>query len=82
MKPVGNRAIARIIKEEKKTESGLILSEESAQKEQNLVKAEILSSNVADVNVGDIVYYSRFTGSPFGRDMIVLDARDILVKEV
>lgn len=82
MKPVGNRVIAEKITE-MKTASGLVIPMGEAQDQVtgDVRKAKVVSSNSPEVQVGDLILYSRFVGTPFGDNLIVLDAKDILAVE-
>ena len=47
------------------------------------VKAEIMGvgPDVTDINVGDIVYMSKYSGLPY-KDMRIVQEHDILVREI
>ena len=63
MKPIGKYIIIKTIKEELKTESGLLLSSQDAQSFR-YKKAEVIKqgTDVKVINSGDIIYYDGATG--------------------
>tara|TARA_R100001480_G_scaffold4578_1_gene11033 strand:+ start:199 stop:456 length:258 start_codon:yes stop_codon:yes gene_type:complete len=63
MKPIGKYIIIKTIKEELKTESGLLLSSQDAQSFR-YKKAEVVKqgTDVKVINSGDIIYYDGATG--------------------
>lgn len=80
--PVGNRAIGlRLDEDEVKTSSGFILTGSAAEKERNMRKAEVVSSNIDGLEPGDIVLYSKLFGTPY-KEFIIFDEKDVWVKIV
>ena len=63
MKPIGKYIIIKTIKEELKTESGLLLSSQDAQSFR-YKKAEVIKqgTDVKVINSGDVIYYDGATG--------------------
>ena len=63
MKPIGKYIIIKTIKEELKTESGLLLSAQDAQSFR-YKKAEVVKqgTDVKVINSGDVIYYDGATG--------------------
>ena len=63
MKPIGKNIIIKIIEEEIKTTSGLLLSSEDA-KQLRYKKGEIVKpgSQVSVIKEGDVIYYDKRAG--------------------
>ena len=70
MKPIGKYIVIKVIKEELKTESGLLLSNEDASNFR-YKKGEVVKpgTDVSVINSGDVIY---FDGSA-GREMLIED---------
>lgn len=73
MKPIKNNIFAQKIKEEQKTESGIILPEKT--KKANLYKVLAIGNNVKHIKVGDTV--KKYNGSI--RPVIDFDGTDVEV---
>ncbi|MGB9789127.1 co-chaperone GroES [Thermotoga caldifontis] len=82
--PLGERLLIKPIKEEKKTEGGIVLPDSAKEKP---MKAEVIAvgekvENI-DVKPGDKVIYSKYAGTEIKIDdveYIIIDANDILAK--
>ncbi|MDN5360200.1 MAG: chaperonin GroES [Thermotogaceae bacterium] len=81
IKPLGDRVLIKPIKEEKRTEGGLVLPDTSKEKPQ---KAEVIAIGKledVDLNVGDRVIFSKYAGTEIkidSDDYILIDSGDIL----
>ena len=89
LKPLEDRVVVKTLEAEQTTASGLVIPDTAKEKPQ---EGEILAvgpgklddkgSRVAlDVNVGDVVLYSKFGGTEVkyeGEEYLVLSARDLL----
>lgn len=89
LKPLEDRVVVKTLEAEQTTASGLVIPDTAKEKPQ---EGEVLAvgpgklddkgSRVAlDVNVGDVVLYSKFGGTEVkyeGEEYLVLSARDIL----
>ncbi len=81
--PLGERLLIKPIKEEKKTEGGIVLPDSAKEKP---MKAEVIAiGKVEDVDlkVGDKVIFSKYAGTEIkieDEDYIIIDASDILAK--
>jgi chaperonin GroES len=81
IKPLGDRVLIKPIKEEKRTEGGLVLPDTSKEKPQ---KAEVIARGKledVDLNVGDRVIFSKYAGTEIkidSDDYILIDSGDIL----
>lgn len=86
IKAIGDRIIVLTLEMEKKTRSGIILSDTTTN--QDVAKARVItvSDNITEkISIGDIVYFSKFKGESIKYDeveYIVLETKDILAKEI
>lgn len=83
MKPIGKYVVIKIIKEELKTESGLLLSSQDAA-DFRYKKAEVVKqgTDVKVINSGDIIYYDGAAGHEMlieDNPYTVITERDIVV---
>lgn len=72
-----NRVIAQLIKEERKTTSGILLPEESI-KDVTYWKAKVIDSGSELVNVDDVIIFGKYAGSTLIDDYVSVNASDIL----
>jgi len=81
--PLGERLLIKPIKEEKKTEGGIVLPDSAKEKP---MKAEVIAIGKVedlDLKVGDKVIFSKYAGTEIkieDEDYIIIDASDILAK--
>jgi chaperonin GroES len=84
--PLGDRVLIKPIKEEEKTEGGIVLPDSAKEKP---MKAEVIAvgegEDVKDLDLkpGDKVIYSKYSGTEVKMDdeeYIIIDADDILAK--
>ncbi|MGO1538325.1 MAG: co-chaperone GroES [Leucobacter sp.] len=89
IKPLEDRIVIKQVEAEQTTASGLVIPDSAKEKPQEGEVVAVGPGRVADsgnripldVNVGDIVIYSKFGGTEIkvsGDDYLVLSARDIL----
>ena len=78
MKPIGKYIVIKKIKEELKTESGLLLSAQDAENFRYR-KAEVVKegTDVKVINSGDIIYYD----SGAGHEMLIKDNPYTVIQE-
>ncbi|MBA2441406.1 MAG: co-chaperone GroES [Rubrobacter sp.] len=80
-KPLGDRALAKLIEREEKTESGIVLPDTAKEKPQT---AEIIAAGDGDevkVKAGDTIVFAKYSGTEIRLDneeYLILDAEDIL----
>jgi|TARA_R110002012_G_scaffold321983_1_gene553054 co-chaperonin GroES (HSP10) len=83
MKPIGKYIVIQTIKEELRTESGLLLSQEDASNFRYKKGTVIKPGTEVDVmNEGDMIYYDKAAGHQmFIQDAIytVIQERDVVV---
>jgi chaperonin GroES len=84
VKPLGNRLLIKPVKEEKKTEGGIVLPDSAKEKPQ---KAEIIEIGKLeedfDLKIGDKVIFSKYAGTEIKIDdveYIIIDVDDVLAK--
>jgi len=84
VKPLGERLLIKPIKEEKKTEGGIVLPDTAKEKPQ---KAEVVAVGDKvedlDIQVGDKGIFAKYAGTEIkieDEDYIIIDANDILAK--
>ncbi len=84
--PLGDRLLIKPIKEEEKTEGGIVLPDSAKEKP---MKAKVVAIGDGDdvkdmdIKVGDKVIYSKYSGTEIKIDEeehIIIDAEDILAK--
>lgn len=80
-KPLGERALVKLVEREEKTASGIVLPDTAKEKPQT---AEVIAVGDAEdikVKEGDIVVFAKYSGTEIslnGDDYMILDADDIL----
>ncbi len=85
-KPLSNNVFVELIQENQKTAGGLYIPDAAQEKTQ---KAKVLAVGAGkvtaegkvipmQVQVGDIVFFGKFAGTPAGKDHLVLREDDIL----
>jgi len=83
MKPIGKYIIIKVIKEELKTESGLLLSAQDAS-DFRYRKGEVVKpgTDVSVISEGDIIYYDKSAGHEMlieDNPYMVISERDVVV---
>jgi chaperonin GroES len=81
-KPLGERALVKIMEREQTTESGIVLPDTAKQQQQ---MAEVVAvgqfEDGTTLNEGDIIVFAKYSGSEIkldGEDYMILDSDDIL----
>ena len=81
-KPLGERALVRIVEREEKTVSGIVLPDTAKEKPQTAEVVEVGEfENGVKVNQGDVIVFAKYSGTEInldGEDYMILDADDIL----
>jgi chaperonin GroES len=81
LKPLGERALVKVVEREETTPSGIVLPDTAKEKPQT---AEVVAVGEADevkVNEGDVIVFAKYSGTEItldGEDYMILDADDIL----
>ena len=81
-KPLGERALVRIVEREETTASGIVLPDTAKEKPQT---AEVVAvgqfEDGIQVSEGDVIVFAKYSGTEIsleGDDYMILDADDIL----
>ena len=81
-RPLGERALVRMIEREETTPTGIVLPDTAKEKPQT---AEVVAvgefENGSKVSEGDIIVFAKYSGTDItldGEDYMILDADDIL----
>lgn len=81
-KPLGERALVKLVEREEKTASGIVLPDTAKEKPQT---AEVVAVGEFEdgikLNTGDVVVFAKYSGTEIkldGEDYMILDADDIL----
>ena len=79
-KPLGERILVKSVEESNTTASGIIIPD-NAKEKPNRAEVIAVGSEVKDVNVADVVVFSKYSGTALaldGQDYIVLELADVL----
>ena len=88
LKPMGKRLVLKEYEKEEKTASGIVIPS-SAQEQPEYAEVVAIGDAVMkkdkykDINVGDKVMYSKYSGTEIeldGEKYIIVEAKDILAK--
>jgi chaperonin GroES len=81
-KPLGERALVKIVEREEQTASGIVLPDTAREKPQT---AEVVAVGEFEdgikVSEGDVIVFAKYSGTEIsleGEDYMILDADDIL----
>ena len=81
-KPLGERALVKVVEREETTPSGIVLPDTAKQKPQT---AEVVAvgqvENGVKVDEGDVIVFAKYSGTEItldGEDYMILDSDDIL----
>jgi len=83
IEPLGNRVLVKLLAEESRTPSGIILPETAKEKPQRGLVVAIGDDEDIPVQVGDKVLFAKYTGSEIkvdGVDHLILEDSDILAR--
>ncbi len=81
-KPLGERALVKVVEREETTPSGIVLPDTAKEKPQT---AEVVAvgefENGVKVSEGDVIVFAKYSGTEItldGEDYMILDTDDIL----
>ena len=88
-KPLGDRALVKLVEREETTPSGIVLPDTAREKPQTAEVVAVGEGNLDDkgqrvplaVSQGDVIVFARYSGTEInldGEDYLVLSADDIL----
>jgi len=86
IEPIGDRVLVKVLEEEAKTPSGIILPDTAKEKPQRGIVVAVGESSYDEpipVEVGDKVMFAKFSGTEIkleGEDHLILEIGDILAR--
>ncbi|NOZ30015.1 MAG: co-chaperone GroES [Chloroflexi bacterium] len=83
VEPLGDRVLVKVIEEESRTASGILLPETAKEKPQRGEVVAVGDGEDIPVSVGDQILYAKYSGTEIrlnGADYLILDVGDILAR--
>ena len=80
-KPLGNRALVKMVEREEETASGIVLPDTAKEKPQTAEVVAVGAHEDVKVAVGDVVVFRKYSGTEFKIDdeeHLIVDGEDIL----
>ena len=80
-KPLGERALVKVVEREETTASGIVLPDTAKEKPQTAEVIAVGDADEVEVSEGDVVVFAKYSGTEItldGEDYMILDADDIL----
>ena len=80
-KPLGDRALVKLVEREETTSSGIVLPDTAREKPQTAEVVAVGEGEEVKVSQGDVIVFARYSGTEInldGEDYLVLSADDIL----
>lgn len=88
-KPLGDRALVKIVEREEQTPSGIVLPDTAKEKPQTAEVVAIGEGNLddkgqrvpLDFGQGDVIVFAKYSGTEIsleGEDYLILEGRDVL----
>ena len=80
-RPLGERALVRIVEREEKTASGIVLPDTAKEKPQTAEVVAVGEGDDLKVSQGDVIVFAKYSGTEIsldGEDSMILDPDDIL----
>ncbi len=80
-KPLGERALVKLIEREETTASGIVLPDTAKEQQQTAEVVAIGNSEDVKVAEGDVVVFAKYSGTDISlddEDYLILDSDDIL----
>ena len=80
-RPLGERALVRVVEREEKTASGIVLPDTAKEKPQTAEVVAVGEGDDLKVSQGDVIVFAKYSGTEIsldGEDYMILDADDIL----
>ena len=81
LKPLGARALVKMIEREEQTASGIVLPDTAREKSQTAEVVAVGASDEVKVGVGDVVVLAEYSGTEVkveGEEHLIVDADDVL----
>jgi chaperonin GroES len=80
-KPLGNRALVKMVEQEEQTASGIVLPDTAKEKPQTAEVVAVGTHEDVKVRAGDVVVVGKYAGTEFKIDdeeHLIVDGEDIL----
>jgi len=80
LKPLGARALVKMVEREEQTASGIVLPDTAREKPQTAEVVAIGASDEMKVGVGDVVVLAKYSGTEVkvdGEEHLIVDAGDV-----
>jgi chaperonin GroES len=80
-KPLGERALVKMVEREQTTESGIVLPDTAKEKPQTAEVVAVGASDEVEVSAGDVVVLAKYAGTEVKieeEEHLIVDADDIL----
>jgi chaperonin GroES len=80
-KPLGNRALVKMVEQEEQTASGIVLPDTAKEKPQTAEVVAMGAHEDVKVRIGDVVVFRKYAGTEFKIDdeeHLIVDGEDIL----
>ena len=81
LKPLGARALVKMVEGEEQTASGIVLPDTAREKPQMAEVVAVGDSDEVKVSVGDVVVLAKYSGAEVkvqGEEHLIVDAEDVL----
>jgi len=81
LKPLGARALVKIIESDEQTASGIVLPDTAREKPQTAEVVAVGDTDEVKVGVGDVVVLVKYSGTEVkvdGEEHLIVDADDVL----
>ena len=81
LKPLGARALVKMVEREEQTASGIVLPDTAREKPQTAEVVAVGDTDEVKVGVGDVVVLAKYSGTEVkvdGEDHLIVDADDVL----
>ena len=81
LKPLGARALVKMIEREEQTASGIVLPDTAREKPQTAEVVAVGASDEVKVGVGDVVVLAKYSGTEVkveGEEHLIVDTDDVL----
>jgi chaperonin GroES len=81
LKPLGARALVKMVESEEQTASGIVLPDTAREKPQTAEVVAVGDSDEVNVSAGDVVVLAKYSGTEVkieGEEHLIVDADDIL----
>lgn len=78
IKPLNEQVLLKVKRLETKTKSGIILSTDTKGEKTDFAEIVEIGSDVTGLKVGQTIIYDKYSGMPFGDDLLFIESDNIL----